>query len=111
MCLMFFLMSALQLLKFIKSNQKRHFIFSSLYFFLSLMSKETALTFILIFPLILYFFTNADKSKIITTTFIYFLIGLVFFFFRYLATKDNQGIPSNDILNNIFIHASSGQTA
>ena len=109
MCLIFFLMSAIQLLKFIKSNQNRHFIFSSIFFFLSLMSKETALTFILIFPLILYFFTNADKSKIITTTFIYFLIGLVFFFFRHLSTKDNQGIPSNDILNNIFIHASSGQ--
>lgn len=109
MCLIFFLLAAIQLLKFIHSNDNKHLIYSSLFFFLSLMSKETALTFLLIFPLILYFFTDAGTNKKITTTSIYFFIALLFLFFRYLATKDNQGILSNDVLNNPFINASSEQ--
>lgn len=109
MCLMFFLLAILQLINFIRSHSNSNLFFSSLFFFLSLMSKETALTFVIIFPLILYFFTNAGKNKIITSTSIYFSIALLFLFFRYLAIIDNHGIPSNDILNNPFVNANAEQ--
>ena len=49
MCLMFFLMSTLQLLKYVHIKNKKNLIYSSIYFFFSLMSKETALTFVFIF--------------------------------------------------------------
>ena len=92
LCLMFFLLSSLQLLKYIQSKINKHIFYSSIYFFLSLMSKESALTFVIIFPLILYFFTDTSTSKKIKTTSIYTAIAILFIFFRYLATKDNHGI-------------------
>lgn len=107
MCLMFFLMSTLQLLKYVQIKNKKNLIYSSIYFFFSLMSKETALTFVFIFPLILYFFSNSGSSNKTTTTFIYFSIAIAFLFLRYLATKDNHGIPSTDILNNPFVSATT----
>lgn len=107
MCLMFFLLCIIQLLKYIKSADKNKFTFSMIFFFLSLMSKETALTFVVIIPLILYFFTAADKQKIFLATSVSFSIALLFLFFRYLATKDNGGIPSTDVLNNPFAEVST----
>ena len=71
------------------------------------MSKETAITFVLIFPLILFYFTNKVKKTSISL--IYFSISLVFLLFRYLATKENHGIPSADVLNNPFVNATVEQ--
>ena len=107
MCLMFFLLSVLQLLKYTQSRQKKNLIYSSIFFFFSLMSKETAITFVLIFPLILFYFTNTVKKT--SVSLIYFSILLVFLLFRYLATKENQGIPSADVLNNPFVNATVEQ--
>ncbi len=109
MCLMFFLVASIQLFKYIQYKVNKHLLYSSIFFFLSLMSKETALTFVLIFPLMLYFFTNATTSKKIKTTSIYTTIAILFIFFRYLATKDNHGIASIDVLNNPFINATPEQ--
>ena len=109
MCLLFFLLSVLQLLKYTQSGHKKNFIYSSILFFFSLMSKETAITFVLIYPLILYYFTNSKTAKKTSVSLVYFSIALVFLIFRYLATKDNQGIPSNDVLNNPFVNATNEQ--
>ena len=109
MCLMFFLMSVLQLFKYTQSGHKKNFIYSSILFFFSLMSKETAITFLLIFPLILYYFTNSTTAKKTSVSLVYFSISLLFLLFRYLATKDNQGIASNDVLNNPFVNATTEQ--
>jgi tetratricopeptide (TPR) repeat protein len=105
MCLMFFLLASIQMLQYISTGKKKNILFSFLFYFLSLMSKETALTFIAAFPLILYFITNADSKKISNLSLSYLFLALLFLLFRYLATMDNSGIPSKDVLNDPFVNA------
>jgi hypothetical protein len=84
LCLLFFILAVFQLLKYIQSKSKLPLFYSGLFYFLSLLSKETALTFVLVFPLILYFFTHAEKNKKYRSTTIYFLLA---FFFGILLPK------------------------
>jgi len=109
MCLMFFLLASIQLLKYVNNGSVKNILLSSLFYFLSLMSKETALTFVAVFPLILYFFTNSKGGKATSVSFVFLSLALLFLLFRYLATKDNGGTPSNDVLNNPFVNATTGQ--
>lgn len=107
MCLLFFLLASSQLMNYARSGKRSRLLLSLLFYFLSLMSKETALTFIFIFPLLLYFFSRAEISKKISAFAGYCATVLLFLFLRYLATNDNAGIPSTDVLNDPFVNMTS----
>lgn len=56
--------SLLFILKHIDSGRKKYFVFSVLFFFLSLLSKEMAVTFLAIIPLTIFFFRKVSLKKI-----------------------------------------------
>ncbi|MEO8150047.1 MAG: glycosyltransferase family 39 protein [Bacteroidia bacterium] len=103
MCFLFFLLSLDYLFIYQQSHKKSHIGWSYVFFFFSLLSKETAITFVAIIPLTLYFFTSQPFQKIGKSLFPYFLISLFFITLRYLATKNNSGTISNDLFNNPFM--------
>ncbi|MDP2723907.1 MAG: hypothetical protein Q8O72_14220 [Bacteroidales bacterium] len=54
-----------QFVRWIDMNKTRHLLLGLLYYLLALISKETAIVELAIFPLVLYFFTDISKSKLI----------------------------------------------
>ncbi len=62
----FLVLSLLFVLKHIDSGGKRNFILSVLFFFLSLLCKEMAVTFLAIIPLTVFFFRDVPVKRIIT---------------------------------------------
>lgn len=105
LCLFFFLLASLRLFQYASIPSSKNLIISCLLFFLSLLSKENALTFIAIFPLFLFFFSRAENKIIRNTTIAYAGIGIAFLFFRYIITKDNSGNANQELLNNPFLFA------
>ena len=105
LCLFFFLLASLQLFQYVATKSNKNLFLSCLWFFLSLLSKEIALTFIAIFPLLLFFFSRTEKRITRNTTIVYAGIGFVFLFFRYTITKDNSGIANQELLNNPFLYS------
>ncbi|NNF01898.1 MAG: tetratricopeptide repeat protein [Bacteroidia bacterium] len=63
--LFFFLASLFFLHKFLEKNKMSGLILASVMFFLGLLSKETSVTLLAVYPLVLYFFTKADTGKYI----------------------------------------------
>jgi len=59
-----------QLLKWADFSKTKNLILGSFSFFLALLSNESALVFILLFPLILYFFTEASRANLFKLFFI-----------------------------------------
>ncbi|MFT5238283.1 MAG: tetratricopeptide (TPR) repeat protein [Flavobacteriaceae bacterium] len=53
---------------FIKKKKTGYLVLASLFYFLSLISKEIAVTYIAVFPLAMYFFTNLKVKAIIKNT-------------------------------------------
>jgi protein O-mannosyl-transferase len=66
LCFLFAIASALLLVRYVSKNSIPSLVFAGLCFFLSLLSKETGITFFILLPLMLYVFTKADLKKIIT---------------------------------------------
>jgi Flp pilus assembly protein TadD len=53
-----------QFLKWVDTGKRKNMVIGSLSFFLALLSNESVLVFTLLFPLILYFFSDASKSQL-----------------------------------------------
>ena len=102
LCFLFGLLAIWFQLKYLSSKSTWSFIFMGLSFFLSLISKETGITFLLIIPLTVFFFTDTPLKKIGATLLLLVAITAVWLLIRSVAFKDlpeNAGIASS-ILNN-----------
>lgn len=72
-------------------------------FFLALLSKENAITFLAIVPLTYFFFTKASWNKIILQTLPFAAGAVVFLFIRGSILGWSLGAPSLELMNNPFV--------
>ncbi len=93
---LFSILSMLLLFRFVEKKSTIRFVFAGLCFFLALLSKETAITFLLIIPLSLFVFSNAPFKKILTIAAALIGVTLVFFLIRYEVLK---AIPADQVKN------------
>lgn len=63
MCFLFTISSLLFILKYIDEGEKKFMFYSSLFFFLAFLSKETAITYLAILPLAMHFFRGLSIKK------------------------------------------------
>jgi hypothetical protein len=86
-------------LKFVDSKKTIHLFASLLFFYLALLSKETALMAILFLPAILYFRGNYSIMEVIKKTIPYFLIIAAFFIQKKLLLENAAGMTPDDLTN------------
>lgn len=82
LCFLLFLLTALFTFRYIQKNSFIWLLFAGLSFFLGLLSKESAVTFIAVIPLMLHFFTHADNKKQIATLVVLGSVTALFFVIR-----------------------------
>lgn len=78
-------------------------------FFLALLAKENAITFVAIVPLVYYFFTKADLRTIVTRSLPFLGVAIVFLFVRAAVLGWDFGEPSGELMNNPFLKLENGQ--
>jgi len=79
------------------------YLITSILFFLALTSKENAITFLAVIPLLLYYFSDA-KAKQVTISLIPFVVATVIFLvIRGQIIGWDLGDPPRELLNNPFI--------
>ncbi len=98
-------------LAFFQKNSNLYFGLSILSFFLGLLAKENALTFIAIIPLTAYFFTRTDFTKIGMMTGALLLSGIFYLSIRTQAIGFffDPGREITDIMNNPFYGLNTGE--
>ncbi len=109
LCFLFFLLAMQYLFRQLESKKLTDALLSFLYFFLALLSKETAVTFIAIIPLTLYFFGTLSIKENVKKTAPFVLLTAVFLLMRYSATLHNNGTISEDLFNNPFVRMNAEQ--
>ncbi len=87
----------------------RNLIFSGVWLFLALMSKEHAAAFVFIIPFSLYFSRNSTLRKSFVAALPLLGAFLVFAAIRFSALGAFTLTESNDLMNNPFAEATSGQ--
>jgi hypothetical protein len=64
--LLFFLLSVYWIHHYLSNGQRKWIVLASFSFLIALLSKESAITYIAIFPLTIYFFTKSKPAKILS---------------------------------------------
>ena len=103
----------------LKVSDNLKLIASFIFYFLALMSKETAITFLVIIPLMLYFFTDIKLKNILLSTLPFFIIFGIYMLLRIsildtiafdneITVYQNSLMAANSfqefIATNLFIH-------
>ncbi len=109
---MLFSMASLYFLTkhYIYGQPKKYLYAGLLSFFLGLLSKENAITFVAIIPLSIYYFGDKLKGKAWNSFFWLVLISIVYLFLRFQAA----GVPQfnekiTDIMNNPFLEMNGAE--
>jgi len=90
----------LLVLKFIDARKWQYLAAALACFSLALLSKETAISFIAIVPLMLFFFTSLEKRRIIRLVLPFSILGFAYLLLSYLAIGSIKGYAADSIINN-----------
>ncbi len=82
---------------------------AALAFFMALLSKENAITFIAIVPLTFYYFSKANWRQIIGHTLPLFTVAIVFLIIRGAIVGWDIGDPPKELMNNPFLKLVNNQ--
>jgi len=104
MAFLFSLIAMFLIIKYLDTGKMLYLILSPIIFFLALLSKETAITFIVIIPLAFYFFTPHTLKKIISTISPLVATGIFFIILRQIIIhKTDSNLPVVvDLMNDSF---------
>jgi tetratricopeptide (TPR) repeat protein len=114
LCL-FFLMSTLYFLWHHSINEKKYsLLFSIVCFFMALLSKETAVTFVVGIPVLLYFFTEKSTKKILVLSSYFLGVSILYFLVRNAVIPFSTLNPSDTngsliILNYPYLYAQGSE--
>ncbi|MBN2730251.1 MAG: glycosyltransferase family 39 protein [Bacteroidales bacterium] len=98
------------LLKWLKSKKILQLLGSIVLFFIALLSKENAITWVAIFPFILWFFTESKRKDYFIATAILLIPSLIYI---YIRSQVVGGVLvteiSPELLNNPFVNSTKGE--
>ncbi|GIV34538.1 MAG: hypothetical protein KatS3mg031_2073 [Chitinophagales bacterium] len=104
---LFALLALVMFLRFYASRQKTQVLVGSVFFFLGLLAKENAITFLAVIPLVLYFFRKGNLWQIMRGCWPLLVASLLYLWIRYNAVGYilDSGKPVTGLMNNPFLEA------
>jgi protein O-mannosyl-transferase len=106
--LLFSLTALWAMMKYLDDKKTQFILIAGASFFLAVLSKENAYTFVAIIPLTIYFFRKISLSKIFHLTLPFIVISGISIWIRYQITGFDFS-PATDLMNNPFIEATGMQ--
>ncbi len=103
MCMLFSLLALLATIKYAKTKNYVHLAWGVFIYFIAMLSKENAITFLAVIPLTYFFFTNVKVKDYVLTVGLYLVPVLIFLYIRSLYTHAGLKDESPEILNNPFV--------
>lgn len=91
LCMLFFVLTALYVFRYKQSGLNKQLAWAGASYFLCYLSKESAITFLAVIPLMLYFFTDADKKVYLRTSGVMLGVTILFLFIRAAVLKGPAG--------------------
>lgn len=103
------LAAAIFFLKYYDSGDKNFLLGGILFFFLGMMAKENAITFLAVIPMTIFFFRKIEKKKMIFLSFGILIPAVIFLFLRQKFANDIPVSDATNLLNNPFAQATVAQ--
>jgi len=108
LALLFGLTSFYYIMLYQDEKKNSYYFFSLATFFTSLFCKESALTFVAVIPLLLYFFTSLSIKKIASQSLPYFGLAVIYLFIRSRVLQSMTFESQIGIMDNSLMAAKNG---
>lgn len=106
LCFFFAFLCLNLFVSYMQTGALRHLIAGALYYMLSLFSKETSITFLVIIPLIFFFYRNENRKRAIFITASSVAMAMIFLLTRYMVlnyyhanNQDAIGVTENILID------------
>lgn len=109
LALLLAVVSLLMQLRYVETGRPLELIGSGFTFFVALLAKESALPFLVLFPLTLYFFTRATRRDHLWLSLSCLAAAAAYLWLREAATGQPAVAGRPEILNDPFLFATAGQ--
>ena len=103
------IVATLFIVKNIEPNSRKYTLFSFVSFLIALLSKENAITFLAIIPIILYFFYQQKTPAVLKSMLPVFVATIVFLLMRTAVLGFDMGGSPTELMNNPFLKLVNGQ--
>ncbi len=107
MSLMFCTISLYSIWKYLERNNGAWLVLSVVSYGLALFSKESAITFLAVFPLTIWFFSNRSIEKNLRISALMLIPAALFLFVRYKVISSQPGKEEFSVLDNFIVGASN----
>lgn len=104
---LFIILTLLLALQYKQTSQKKYLLVGVLSYFLALLSKEYAITLLLLLPMLLYIVKKFSIKESLLATIPYFAVAAVYLYIRFSIVGKGGAIANPDVLNDPFKYATS----
>jgi tetratricopeptide (TPR) repeat protein len=101
----FFLLTVYWLWDYLKKSDIKWLVLSLGSFFLAIMAKESSVTYVAVFPLLIYFFTKIPIAKNLKLSAGYLVVALIFIGILRVVLGKTIGTGNTSILDNVLVSA------
>jgi len=108
LCFLFVICSFLFVFKYLESGNKKYVGFGIAAYFLSLLSKETSITFLAVLPLALHFFSSTTIKKNISITAFFAGTAAIYLLIRNTVLEGAMADDAVSIADNLIVGATTG---
>lgn len=109
MSVLFICLTFIYAFRYKDDNKTATLLKALLCFFLALLSKEYAVTLIILLPLAFYLFKNYSGSQSVKSFLPYTLVVVLYLVIRLSIVVLKANVPDNEVLNNPYLFASKAQ--
>ena len=107
--LLFGLLSLNYLVKYAETKEIKALVLAGAMLFLSLLSKETTVAFVILGPLMLYFFQKGEAKEWKTSLMWMVAAGVLYNIIRYAIVGSPSDPIARELMNNPFLNATEGE--
>ncbi|MEX2380491.1 MAG: tetratricopeptide repeat protein [Vicingaceae bacterium] len=103
------LLTLIFFLRYLSSQKPTELLAVVVFYFLALLAKENAVTWLAVFPLAIYFFRNNDLKQSFVPFALIFSTAVVWFFIRYKVVGGGISDVADNLMNDPFLHATTSE--
>jgi len=109
MSLLFITLTLINAYRYAETKKILSLVLGLLCFFLALLSKEYAVTLLVLIPLMLYVLRNSSVAKSFVAVLPYLAVFVVYYYLRTSVIAEKSESADDEILNNPYMYATIGQ--
>jgi hypothetical protein len=106
---LFIVLTFISAFKFVERKSIKHLILGLLFYFLALLSKEYAISLVVLIPMLLYLRTKKEFSDILLKSIPFMIIAGIYVIIRFKVVGRGATTPNPDVLNNPYLFATKSE--